>query len=58
MAEHTRPDPRRPYKAIVGAVAAAVAVLVAQGADVLPAWVLLILAAVGAGLVTFLTPAD
>lgn len=58
MSQHTRPNPARPYKAIVGAVAAGIAVLVAQGTDVLPAWVLLILAAIGAGLVTFLTPAD
>lgn len=58
MGDHTRPNPRRPYKAIAAALTAAIAVLIAQGADVLPAWALLVLAALGAGLATFLAPAD
>ena len=58
MSQHTRPNPARPYKAIVGAVAAGLAVLVAEGTDVLPAWALLIVAAIVAGLVTYQTPAD
>lgn len=58
MGQHTRPNPARPYKAIAGGVAAALAVLVAEGVDVFPAWVLVLAAAIGAGLVTFTIPAD
>lgn len=53
--EH-RADPKRPWKAIAAAVVAALAVLVAQGSDLLPPLVLLVLAAVSAGLATFLVP--
>lgn len=51
-----RADPARPWKAIAAAVVAALAVLVAQGSDLLPPLVLLVLAAVSAGLATFLVP--
>jgi len=50
------PDPRRPYKAVAAAVVAALAVLIGQGQDLLPPWVLLVLAAASAGLATFLVP--
>lgn len=56
--QHTRPNPARPYKAIASAVVAGAGVLVAQGTDVLPAWAILLLSALVAGLVTFTVPAD
>ncbi len=43
-------------KAIVSAVVAGLTVLVVQGGDVLPTWVLLIVAAAVAGLATWATP--
>ncbi len=43
-------------KAIVSAVVAGLTVLVVQGGDVLPTWVLLLLAAAIAGLATWATP--
>ncbi len=43
-------------KAIVSAVAAGLTVLVVQGGDVLPTWVLLIVAALVAGLATWIAP--
>lgn len=49
-------DPRRPYKAVAAAVVAALAVIVTQGQDLIPAWVLLLAAAVLAGLATFTIP--
>lgn len=51
-----RPDPRRPWKALTAAAVAAIGVAVAQGQDILPAWALLALATLGAGLATFLVP--
>lgn len=54
----TKPNPKRPWKAIAGALLAALTVLVAQGQDVLPTWALLIIAAIIAGLGVFATPAD
>lgn len=42
------------FKAIVSAVVAALTVLVAEGADVLPTWALLLVASVVAGLSTYL----
>lgn len=51
-----RADPRRPYKAVAAALVAALAVLVSQGTDLLPPVVLLVLAALSAGLATFLVP--
>lgn len=50
------PDPRRPYKAIAAAVIAGAGVAIAQGQDLLPAWALLALAVLVAGLGTFLVP--
>lgn len=50
------PPPTKPYKALVSAAVAAVGVLVAQGSDVLPAWALLVLAAVLAGGLTYVVP--
>lgn len=58
MTDSTRPNPRRPFKAIAAALAAALAVLVAEGTDVLPSWALLVCAAAVAGLLTFTVPAD
>lgn len=58
MSDHTRPDPRRPYKAITGAVVAGLAVALAEGTDILPPWATLLLAVLVAALGTFLTPAD
>lgn len=55
-AAQTNPNPRRPYKAIASALVAALTVLVVQGADLLPAWLLLLVAAAVAGLATFLVP--
>jgi hypothetical protein len=52
----TEPDPRRPYKAIASALVAALAVLVTQGQDLVPPWVLLALVALLAGLTTFTVP--
>lgn len=49
-------DPSRPYKAVAAAVVAAVSVLITQGQDVLPAWALLVLAALVAGLLTYVVP--
>jgi hypothetical protein len=49
-------DPKRPWKAIVAAVVSALAVLIAQGQDLLPGWALLVVAAIVAGLSTFLIP--
>lgn len=49
-------DPKKPYKAYVAAIVAAIGALVAQGADKLPWWVILILVSLLAGLTTFLTP--
>lgn len=49
-------DPRRPYKAIAAGLMAAVAVLVAQGQGILPPWLLLLLAALVAGLGTYVIP--
>lgn len=46
----------RPYKAIVAAVIAGAGVAIAQGSDILPPWVLLLLAILVAGLATFLVP--
>lgn len=51
-----RANPRKPWKAIAAALVAGIGVLIAQGSDVLPPWALLILAALGAGLATFLVP--
>lgn len=51
-----RADPRRPWKAITAAILAAVAVLIAQGQDLLPPWAMLLLAALAAGLGTFVVP--
>jgi hypothetical protein len=53
---NARPDPRRPWKAIIAALVAGIATAVAQGQDVLPAWLLLVLSVAGAGLCTFLVP--
>lgn len=47
-------DKNRPWKAICAAVVSALAVLVAQGQDLLPAWAMLVVAALIAGLTTFL----
>ena len=54
----TKPNPSRPYKAIAAAVVAVLGVLIAQGQDLLPPLVVLLLTAIVAGLVTFVTPAD
>lgn len=50
------PDPARPWKAVAAAVVAAAGVAIAQGHDLLPGWLLLLLAAVAAGLATFAVP--
>lgn len=56
MSTPSRPDPRRPYKALAGAAVAGIAVALAQGQDILPPWLMLLLAILGAGLTTFLVP--
>ena len=58
MSTRTRPNPRRPYKAIAGAIVAGIAVALAQGQDILPPWAMLLLAVLAAALATFITPAD
>jgi fatty acid desaturase len=55
MAE-AKADPSRPWKAIVAAVVAGAGVAIAQGQDILPAWVMLLLAVLVGGLGTFLVP--
>lgn len=52
----SRPDPKRPWKALVAALVAGIGAALAQGQDLLPAWAMLILAVLGAGLATFLVP--
>lgn len=56
MGGRHRADPRRPWKAYTAAALAAIAVLIAQGQDLLPAWAMLLLAALAAGLGTFAVP--
>lgn len=51
-----KPDPKRPWKALAAALVAGIAAAMAQGQDVIPAWGMLALAAVGAGLATYLVP--
>jgi hypothetical protein len=51
-----RADPARPYKALASALLAALVVLLAEGQDVLPPWAMLLLAAMVAGLGTFVVP--
>lgn len=51
-----KPNPKRPYKAVAAAIIAGAGVAIAQGADILPAWVILVLAVLIAGLGTFLVP--
>lgn len=51
-----RPDPKRPWKAVTAAVVAGISVAIGQGQDILPPWVLLLLAVLGGGLATFLVP--
>lgn len=55
MSEH-RADPRRPYKAIAAALVAVLTTLLAEGRDIMPPWALLVLAALLAGLVTYVVP--
>jgi len=52
----SRPDPRRPWKAITAALVAGIGAALAQGPDILPPWALLLLSVAGAGLATFLVP--
>lgn len=54
----TRPNPKRPWKAVAAAVTAGILVAISQGQDILPPWVMLLLAVLAAGLATFQTPAD
>lgn len=54
--EQYRADPARPYKALASALLAALVVLLAEGQDVLPPWAMLLLAALVAGLGTFVVP--
>lgn len=51
-----RPDPKRPWKALAAAIVAGIGVALGQGQDILPAWVMLLLAIIGAGLATYLVP--
>ena len=46
----------KPYKAVIAAVVAGAGVAIAQGQDILPPWVMLLLAVLVGGLATFLVP--
>lgn len=49
-------DPGKPYKAIAAAVVAGVGAAIAGGQDILPAWVMLLLVVLAAGLGTYVVP--
>ncbi len=53
----TNPNPKRPYKAVVAALVAALTALGAYAA-ILPVWASVVVAVALAGLATFSTPAD
>jgi len=56
--QHRAPvaDPSRPYKALAAAVVAGAGAALANGQDLLPAWAVLALTVLVAGLTTFLVP--